>query len=79
MGVSIIQKLEKEKPLLIWVDGSTMPNPELAAELLTTYGVSPETFIYWLNEKLKNPLDRAYWTARAYDGAHGTQHRLKIV
>ena len=72
------KKWEKEKSLLVWKNNKTMPNPSLAVEFKTQYGFPVEMFVEFVNEKMKNPLEKLYWITRAYDEAKNTQERFKI-
>ena len=71
----VLEKWESEKPLLVWKGNKTMPNPELAVEFHTTYGLPISMFVEFVNSKMENPLERLYWIARAYDDFHNTNTR----
>jgi hypothetical protein len=74
----VLKKWELEKPLLVWRDNKTMPNPELAVEFQTTYGLPIRNFVEFVNSKMENPLERLYWIARAYDEFHNTKTRSNV-
>ena len=73
------KKWETEKPLLVWKDSGTMPNPELAVEFKTTYGLPISEFVAFVKEKMQNPIEKLYWIARAYDEANNTDTRFKVI